>query len=238
MKSLMKLLIISAIAIIPFSCSEDEEQQPEVNEQVVFDVLSASSEINEIEQMVKSSNGTTNGRTNNNVCAEIVWNSETQLTLDFGTGCTSPLGRERKGKVIVEYNEPPTLLGGEKTVRFENYEVNGNAFSGSITTSGLVLGQDKLEYTLSAENFSINYAEDESTTIINQLSYNYTMNTSTYELTVSGSSSGVTRQNIAYQAVIKTPLTYTNTCFSDFIFYPSMGTMDLTINDGVTMNSG
>lgn len=61
------------------------------------------------------------------------------VTIDFGSGCTGPYGRTRKGKIIVAMSNPLTEVGATRTISFENFSVNDVAISGTktLTNSGL-----------------------------------------------------------------------------------------------------
>lgn len=241
MKKTFNALFILSVMFLTFSCSDDKEDQPDINEAAIQDVLLASSEINEIEQMTQESYQSLGGRMSE-ICGDYNWNADTKtFTMDFGTGCTSAFDVKRKGKIVVEYADQPGSFGSNKTTTFVGYEVNGNAISGSITTSGLSTNNDgNLVYTLSAKDFSVTYKEDETTSKIDQLTNTYELvfgqNEEFFTLNVTGNASGVTRKDLAYATSINEKLQYEGSCFADFIFYPAAGNMDLTLNQEITYN--
>lgn len=46
------------------------------------------------------------------------------VTIDFGTGCTGPDGRTRRGKIVTVYTGQLIVPGSEATTTFENYYVD------------------------------------------------------------------------------------------------------------------
>ncbi|CAM1360364.1 conserved exported hypothetical protein [Tenacibaculum litopenaei] len=55
------------------------------------------------------------------------------VTLDFGTGCEGRKGRVYAGKIIITYVKDTGSFS--KTVRFDNFSVNGNAVEGGKSVS-------------------------------------------------------------------------------------------------------
>lgn len=53
------------------------------------------------------------------------------ITLDFGTGCTDPRGRTRKGKIITEYTGNLLIPGSATITRFENYYLDSFKVEGT-----------------------------------------------------------------------------------------------------------
>jgi hypothetical protein len=75
-----------------------------------------------------------------------------QLTIDYGTtGCASPAGRNRKGKIIVYQTGHYTQAGGLADVYFDTFYINGYNYNGHFTVSGL--GSNA--YKLSPNNLRI-----------------------------------------------------------------------------------
>lgn len=53
------------------------------------------------------------------------------ITLDYGTGCTSPLGKVKKGKIVVELTAPIHQPGAMRTLTFVDYYVDSAKVEGS-----------------------------------------------------------------------------------------------------------
>src|SRR5258708_22515402 len=55
------------------------------------------------------------------------------ITIDFGTGCTGPAGKIRKGQIIIVYKGRRFLPGSSIVITFNNYFVNGIKVEGTRT---------------------------------------------------------------------------------------------------------
>jgi hypothetical protein len=66
-------------------------------------------------------------------CATVT-NDETTniITIDFGTSCVGPYGRERSGKILIAYSGEVNDGISNRIITFENYVVNNKGVSGSI----------------------------------------------------------------------------------------------------------
>lgn len=53
------------------------------------------------------------------------------ITIDFGTGCTGPDGRTRKGKLVTVYTGPMIVAGSQATTTFVNYYVDSLKIEGT-----------------------------------------------------------------------------------------------------------
>lgn len=53
------------------------------------------------------------------------------ITLDYGTGCTSPRGRVKKGKIVIEITAPINQAGAMRTLTFVDYYVDSAKVEGS-----------------------------------------------------------------------------------------------------------
>jgi len=78
------------------------------------------------------------------------------LTIDFGSGCTGPDGRTRRGQILIQYNGHYFDPGFSRTGSFNNYFVDSNAVSGtrSITNNGFN-GNGNLNWTIQAQNMRV-----------------------------------------------------------------------------------
>ncbi|RYY61249.1 MAG: hypothetical protein EOO12_14545 [Chitinophagaceae bacterium] len=54
-----------------------------------------------------------------------------RVTLDFGSGCTARDGRNRSGRIIIEYTGRLTEPGAQATTTFDNYHIDSLAISGT-----------------------------------------------------------------------------------------------------------
>lgn len=82
-----------------------------------------------------------------------------QMTIDFGSGCVGPYGRERKGKIIVSYNTQIADSVSGRTITFDNYYVNNNQITGEITVSRAARDNDQHWFvTRTMNNYTIHFA--------------------------------------------------------------------------------
>lgn len=63
------------------------------------------------------------------------------ITIDFGDGCKSENGKEKKGKIIMTISDDLREPGATRTVRFENFAVHERAISGKMVLTNQ--GQNK-----------------------------------------------------------------------------------------------
>lgn len=61
-----------------------------------------------------------------------------ELVIDFGTGCISPSGRTRMGKIVIYQNGYYTTTGSTSKIYFDAFYCNGYNFGGNLklTTTG------------------------------------------------------------------------------------------------------
>ncbi len=72
------------------------------------------------------------------------------IVIDFGTGCTSPFGVTRKGKIKITLSDSLRKFGSSSVITFDGYFVNGFKKEGTITwtnnSNGAIKGwQRKVE---------------------------------------------------------------------------------------------
>ncbi|MEO6454299.1 MAG: hypothetical protein ABIN97_09515 [Ginsengibacter sp.] len=65
------------------------------------------------------------------------------ISIDFGTGCTSPNGVTRKGKIYVTVSDSLRKAGSVSVMTFDNYYVNGFKIEGTITWTNTSHGDVK-----------------------------------------------------------------------------------------------
>lgn len=83
------------------------------------------------------------------------------MWIDFGSGCSSPAGRSRSGRLIVYQTGTYGLGGSSNKVYFNDFYINGYNYSGQLSISGLGSGG----YKLSPNNLRIT-APDSSFTYL------------------------------------------------------------------------
>lgn len=141
------------------------------------------------------------------------------LIIDFGSSnCLCADGRNRRGKIIVNYTGRYFEIGAVKTMNFENFFRNDNQLEGTrtITNNGLD-AQGRMNWTIKAENMKITKSNGKvhtwnSVRTRTMLSGNETKTwiDDVYEIT--GAASGVNANGLNYTANITKPLHRAMSC--------------------------
>lgn len=139
-KSLLKWMGIFAAFLVLHSCEKDGntlEENPNMSTKEDIAMIKkstfATNQADEDLNLVMGIELNANYKAQSSLCAVKTWNTGTHtLTIDFGTGCTGPHGKERSGKIIVVFNGPVGAYTTDKTITFDNYVVNNVEVSGMI----------------------------------------------------------------------------------------------------------
>ncbi len=139
-----------------------------------------------------------------------------QIVIDFGDGCVGNDDIERSGKIIIDYTSRRRVPGAVVTTTFEEFYVNGNKVEGTrvltntsstdavnersfniVVTNGRIIFEDGSERTFEADRTRVWSLEETSQEVT---------------LTITGSSSGTTRNGEAFSMEIVSPIVFTNSC--------------------------
>jgi hypothetical protein len=140
------------------------------------------------------------------------------LVIDFGSeGCTSPRGHVKKGKIILTLTGVHFTTGFTKTIEFQNFYMDGNLIEGkrtiSTTLTGLTLSQrvviENGRVTLT-DGVVISFEEDKTRTLTQGLLTPTDFSDDVWEIT--GSSSGVNYNQVAYSMMITKPIVRNASC--------------------------
>lgn len=151
-KNLILCATLSLLAAGFWSCKKDDSATSTEEIEITFE-LSGNDAITE--NMVEDANdilmesgvdnnfagrnsGTVTTQTMNNLSCATVTVTPLQgfpksISIDFGTGCTSPNGVTRKGKIYVTVSDSLRKAGSVSVMTFSNYYVNGFKIEGTIT---------------------------------------------------------------------------------------------------------
>jgi hypothetical protein len=152
------------------------------------------------------------------------------IHIDFGTGCTGPNGRVRKGMIHVEFNGPRFMPNSTVTITTEDYYVDGIRIDGTRTElNASESTQDAPKFTI-AEEVTITFLD--GTTATRSASRTRTWNRMANPLedtwTVTGSAFGTTRRDVDYVMTITKPLLFKRSCaISSKMVVPVEGTKEL-----------
>jgi hypothetical protein len=244
---LKKLLMMAALlgaATVFNACSDDEGDSGanlEEGKNSTAEYNMGQSELDQVASYADDAlkmvakDGRSMGKT---FCASYAHSKETKtIVLDFGTaGCTGSDGKTRKGKITVVYIGTLDQTGtNERTVTFNNYTVDGNVLNGTLaaTRYTLVSGTTSLQSTLTATSMTLKFAED-NTTLSWAGTWVRTLNVNTDDFaqssyTITGSSTGTTREGKAFTSIITSALTYKLGCLQSKIPYPVAGKQSITL---------
>lgn len=154
------------------------------------------------------------------------------IHIDFGTGCTGPNGRVRKGMIHVEFNGPRFMPGSTVRITTEDYYVDGIKIEGTRTelnASGST--QESPKFTINEEVF-ITFLDGTtaSRTSTRTRTWNRMANPLEDTWTVTGSAFGTTRRGIEYIMTITKDLVFKRSCaISSKVVVPVQGTKELVV---------
>ena len=158
---------------------------------------------------------------------------EKKMIIDFGDGCTSPRGVERKGKIIVTYTGRYWAPGTVITTRFENYYVNGKKIEGIrvVTNEGFNENDKFFSLKIRVEGGKITWPDGSFRTFESRHSKKVFLPNGDRGMyfILTGESRGVNRNGVAYESKITSPLFFYERCIREGIRVPSKGILTLTI---------
>jgi hypothetical protein len=236
-----------AVPFLIFSCGEDEDPvDSEPNLVVVeeqFEVNAAYEDTDLLTLDILQSSGLgTRTQSEADICANtVVEHNEgaKKITIDFGAGCTSPKGVERKGKVILTYSgtnflQPTTSI----VTTFEGYEVNGIKIEGSrtLTNAGFNILTSSLILNVKIENGKLTWPDNSFATYTSTQSRVLTLGSAGYQISITGTSSGKSREGVDYTALVTDPLIVDQECVRTGVFIPSAGKLDFVVQ-GITITA-
>ena len=236
-----------AVPFLIFSCSDDEDpvdSEPNlvvVEEQFEIDATYEDTDLLTIDILQSSGLGLRT-QSEADICASTVvtHNEDTkQIIIDFGTGCTSPRGVERKGKVILTYSNKNFLVPTTSIVTtFEGYEVNGIKIEGSrtLTNAGFNALTNSLILNVKVENGKLTWPDNTFATYTSTQSRVLTLGENGYQISITGTSSGKSREGVDYTAVVTDALIVNQECVRTGVFVPSTGKMELVVL-GITISA-
>jgi hypothetical protein len=168
------------------------------------------------------------------ICANTVVThdeSAKKITVDFGAGCTSPNGVTRKGKVLLAYSGTNFLFPGSSIVTtFDGYEVNGLKVQGTrtITNAGIDLINSKVTLNVKIENGVITWPDNSSVTYSSNQVRQVTLGSAGYEVSATGTASGISRKGFEYTATVTESLIIKEDCARTGVYVPSSGVLSFT----------
>ena len=163
----------------------------------------------------------------------------TVLIFDLGTeGCVGLDGRERKGKIIIDYNGVPREPGSSLSITMENFSVDGYSISGTLTYNTIDYnGEGNLEFSYAVSNGVYTEPDGDIITLECNRTVAWTAGAGSENLyddvfETSGGFSG-SADGLTYSGEITEPVVFQSACWADGIYYPVSGELQLDFPDGI-----
>ena len=233
------LIIILGLSAVLFSCGEDADPVPSepsldlVEDEFVINAAFEDLDYLTLEVLQSSGLGLrTQGVTDLCAGATVNHNQETRtIVVDFGQGCTSPNGVQRKGKITLVYSGNNFLFPGTSiSTTFEGYEVDGIRIDGTrtITNAGIDLINSRVSLRVKIENGKITWPDNSSVTYSSDQTRVVSLSESGYEASITGTASGLSRDGKNYSALVTDALIVKQNCVDEGIYIPSSGILSFT----------
>ena len=238
-KVLFHALVAAISLLFLVSCNEDDRvtAMSEQEERELAQLAATPDEIldgeqSAIDEIIHEEDG---GRLAA-ACANVIRNeSDKTITIDFGSGCTGPYGRERSGKVIITYGGVFGDHVANRQITFDNYIVNGKQITGTIELRDFNLDESG-NPTLTRRHTDLritwpdgNYFTSEGSVTVTWLSGFGDRDLTNNVLEISGSNAGVSSRGRRVTRIITEPLMINFACRTDGNFPVVSGRMDVSI---------
>ena len=217
MKNNIKKVYLLVLITFISGCNLDSDFDKEKELSVVNYDLKANQAVEDLEFITMSaleSNGIGMRTLKNpleNICKGIIITSNQQtkkITLDFGTGCKSKDGIERKGKIQLIYSGSLLLPGSKVVTSFEEFEVDGLKIQGTrtITNGGFNLLAGSIILNVAVQNTKITWSDGKFITLEVKQTRTIKLSGSNYETSITGTNYGVSTDGLSYKTIINVPL--------------------------------
>jgi hypothetical protein len=133
------------------------------------------------------------------------------ITVDYGNGCTGFYDNTRSGKIVIVVTGPGKTVGSKRTITFDNYFFNGIRVEGTRTVENMGYNNNQnMVFSVKLTDASvIERSVDHQREWIAGFD---TKNIWDDEVLITGTSSGVTINGVAYTNTITTALHWTRAC--------------------------
>lgn len=148
-----------------------------------------------------------------------------KITLDFGTNCKSKDGIERKGKIYLTYSGNMIMPGSTITASFDGFEVNKLKIQGTrtMTTMGFNLFENSIALSVKIKDGKVIWPDGKFITFESTQTRTIKIGASGYQIKISGNSTGISKDKIAYTSTIIKPLEISENCIKTGVYIPSAG---------------
>jgi hypothetical protein len=226
------------------SCEKTEELLPQQDTAILQEEAQVNASFEDVDQLILSSilgNGTglrTMVVLSNDLCPDTkvdFYPNNRSIVINFGSGCTSPRGINRKGKLTITYSEPAPGSVMEINILFDGYFVNDLKIEGrrKIIHKGLNEEGMYLHFESVIYDGKVTWPDGTYATIEGEHDKKLFLSSGVSDdsrLEVTGGSGGKTRLGIPYMSLIEEKLMFHQNCTSKGNWIPSSGKIELTIN--------
>ena len=160
-----KTIVFCAALLFAQSCDDEKETPVSEQEEVAIadDSNSAENTMDEDVQAFEEAiaESSSDGGRVSTGCAVVIRNAEAKtITLDFGTGCVGPYGRERSGKVIITYGGEFDDHLANRVITFEDYFVNNKEITGKIELRDVNLNEEgNITFTRKMIGYTVHFPD-------------------------------------------------------------------------------
>jgi hypothetical protein len=169
-------------------------------------------------------------------CANVTRHeSGNAITVDFGSGCTGPFGRERSGKVIITYGGEFGDHLANRLITFDNYVVNGKQITGTIELRDFTMDESgNPTFTRRHTGLRItwpdgSYFSSEGSVTVTWISGFGDRDLTNNVMEISGSHEGLSSRGRRVTRIITEPLVINFGCWADENFPVVSGRMEVSI---------
>jgi len=252
MKTLRYVMVfVLAVTSMLVSCEKKDTEstkQPTTELATVCQVSVTDEQINEgILTAMDAADGTEDGGVDMRPlgCAVVTTNIGTKtITVDFGSGCISPLtGELRSGKIIIVYSGDSYATAGQRTFLFQNFKtMDSISLNGTFTQTNIVRTINTVGFSLSTSDFTFLLKSGKTHTILSyERNFSINLGNDLRDLadnitTISGNVTGTNKDGEPYSVATITPVVFRGSCAVSRIFYPTTGACDVRIGDKPKFN--
>ena len=162
------------------------------------------------------------------------------ITIDYGEGCVGKHGRERKGKIIINYTDRRFVPGAVHVITFEDFYVDGKKVEGTrIRTNISDSVEDYLKFRIELTEGKVTWEDGSFATreAVWETSRVRTPNPINDERIRTGSASGVNREGLTYTVTITKAIVWKRGCLpAKRIMIPVEGIKVKEFEDGKSIS--
>lgn len=211
-------------AMTLFSCEKENIQPLTEDEEVEIAESSSSLEnatLEELESIEETLIENPEGGRVAAGCATVTRDQENKIiTIDFGSGCVGPFGRERSGKIFITYGGVFGDNLANRVITFENYYVNNKNITGKIEHRDFNEVEGNITHTRKHTDLKITFPNGYSITSNGSTTVTWLEGQGDEDrfnnvYTISGSYTGITSRGVTITRTITEDLLVNTSCLAE-----------------------